>query len=415
MVLFVLFAVSMFGLSVASKEPINTGDRPQYNCTDSDNGKDYYVKGTTVSGRMIKNDYCSTKYRLVEYYCRDNGRMSSMYVTCPGGGLCTNGVCNQTGAGDHQQTVNPNCTETDDGKDITKKGTTSKGNVKKTDHCYSAIRVLEYYCGSDQIKSEYMACPTGKKCADGICVEAQGEGQGVTSANCTDSDNGKDVYTKGTTTLGRTTKNDYCSSKYRLIEYYCTDKNRISSVYVTCPGGGLCINGACNQTGAGEQQTSQNCTDSDNGKDYYVKGTTKKASVTKNDYCSTPYRLVEYYCSDRDAVSYEYKTCPESGKCENGACSKPAENPGGGQGTTGAARGTRCSSTTECAQGLVCKPSGRYGEQEKYCCGETECASVMSGHGCVGNDGTDVQSTPNGEVTLICNMGRYVEQTPPAY
>jgi hypothetical protein len=71
--------------------------------------------------------------------------------------------------------------------------------------------------------------------------------------------------------------------------------------------------------------------------------------------------------------------------------------------------GQRCSAQIPCTsgQGLTCKPSGRYGSMERYCCFPGECASVISGNGshCVGNGGTDQVDTPGGTTYLVCSTG----------
>ncbi|MDP1695291.1 MAG: hypothetical protein Q8L29_00055 [archaeon] len=71
-------------------------------CTDSDGGKDYYIKGTTAgllwatSSTVTKEDYCITEGekagRLAEYYCQDNLVVSDSYA-CPFGSLCEDGAC----------------------------------------------------------------------------------------------------------------------------------------------------------------------------------------------------------------------------------------------------------------------------------------------------------------------------------
>lgn len=66
-------------------------------CTDSDNGKNYYTKGTTwdsYSG-FDKIDYCSDSKSLVEYYCFD-GYRKLILISCLDkcmGGACTRTYC----------------------------------------------------------------------------------------------------------------------------------------------------------------------------------------------------------------------------------------------------------------------------------------------------------------------------------
>lgn len=64
-------------------------------CTDTDNGKDYEVKGT-ISGldsnnkRMSAIDYCYDENTLLEYYCDEDGKhVKGEYKDCP----CSDGIC----------------------------------------------------------------------------------------------------------------------------------------------------------------------------------------------------------------------------------------------------------------------------------------------------------------------------------
>ncbi|HLC62537.1 MAG TPA: hypothetical protein VJI52_05980 [Candidatus Nanoarchaeia archaeon] len=61
-------------------------------CTDSDGGKDYYVKGFMKSGANDAGqwDFCYNDKQIVEYYCDVNGGAKSIY-DCPSG--CKDGAC----------------------------------------------------------------------------------------------------------------------------------------------------------------------------------------------------------------------------------------------------------------------------------------------------------------------------------
>ncbi len=72
--------------------------------------------------------------------------------------------------------------------------------------------------------------------------------------------------------------------------------------------------------------TTATCTDSDGGKDYYMKGTTSNQFATQTDTCVTGfalerygYDLYEYYCSGPNP-NYDgsYDVIPEGYKCPNG-------------------------------------------------------------------------------------------------
>lgn len=90
--------------------------------------------------------------------------------------------------------------------------------------------------------------------------------------------------------------------------------------YYICEEGTKCIDGKC-------VADEISCTDSDNGMDYYVKGTTYGKDwasddiVTKTDYCITggdeADMLTEYYCKENQVVYDTYK-CPDV--CSEGEC-----------------------------------------------------------------------------------------------
>jgi hypothetical protein len=60
---------------------------------------------------------------------------------------------------------------------------------------------------------------------------------------CIDSDNGIDFMSKGSTTLGKTTKQDSCD-KNKVVEYYCI-REKINQVTSDCPSGYSCSEGKC--------------------------------------------------------------------------------------------------------------------------------------------------------------------------
>ena len=60
------------------------------NCIETDNGKDYYVKGSIEYGTSRKGeDYCVLENQLKEYYCEDNKMMVGVYQ-CE---ECNDGAC----------------------------------------------------------------------------------------------------------------------------------------------------------------------------------------------------------------------------------------------------------------------------------------------------------------------------------
>jgi len=80
----------------------------------------------------------------------------------------------------------------------------------------------------------------------------------------------------------------------------------------------------------GGNETNVSCSDSDGGKDYYLRGTASGMSVWDGevnitDYCgwssndSSNKYVVEFYCNTEEMVASEQYFCP-GGNCQNGAC-----------------------------------------------------------------------------------------------
>jgi len=111
-----------------------------------------------------------------------------------------------------------------------------------------------------------------------------------------------------------------------LTEWFCpkvmdpiTRNERFSDEY-DCPLG--CQNGACISEEGPEEIVE--CTDSDGGKDYFVKGTTTGKSLNNNvvgsqiDHCLVDATLGEFFCGDNNLVGLDAYTCPNG--CQDGAC-----------------------------------------------------------------------------------------------
>lgn len=63
-------------------------------CTDTDGGIDYYVRGTVVDiSGYSHTDECSSSRELVEYFCHSSGYYGADFHTCPFGLDCVDGVC----------------------------------------------------------------------------------------------------------------------------------------------------------------------------------------------------------------------------------------------------------------------------------------------------------------------------------
>ena len=122
-----------------------------------------------------------------------------------------------------------------------------------------------------------------------------------------------------------------CSDENKLGEYYCQEDRLFVEEY-ECPNG--CEDGAC---------IFDTCIDTDEGKNYYVKGNTigyqddsHTTIMETSDACNTylggnqftgdSYEgegVVEHYCGDNDIVIAPYYECPNG--CRDGACIETIE------------------------------------------------------------------------------------------
>lgn len=159
-------------------------------------------------------------------------------------------------------------------------------------------------------------------------------GKGVNAQSnsvCTDSDSGTDYDVKGTVNFknpsngSRAEESDFClpadGAKIGYVaEYYCNSRGAIRIDH-KCPNG--CKNGAC------MKEPGYECTDSDDGKDYSVKGETTDFGDTRKDSCLDSNTLTEFYCEQaegqtRPSRGAKQKKC-EYG-CKDGVCvEEPSE------------------------------------------------------------------------------------------
>lgn len=181
-------------------------------------------------------------------------------------------------------------------------GNNRDARLDKISECYGSKCLLrEYFCpkiGSDPLPdSTSYPCPWG--CKEGACLP-----------KCTDSDKGRNYFTKGSTkgtwasykeseTLAVRSAEDHCSkdtegSPYQeeyvnnLYEYYCTSDGYFNTESIRCEFG--CSNGACLNSPATERPT----TDESQQRELYI-----KEKVT---------------CSFKGATSDVENSCSASGK-----------------------------------------------------------------------------------------------------
>ncbi|MFH1308359.1 MAG: hypothetical protein ABIH72_05910 [archaeon] len=175
------------------------GFSPGSNCTDSDLGKNYYLRGQIIfspqTGNNISyNDSCEDYNLLKEYYCNETNDIENEQYNC--NISCLNGACESLNI----------CIDTDFGANYNEKGTTfgrnissPLNNITAEDYC-SGDDLIEYFCRGSYIDSEIYEC--SNSCINGAC----------NSSNCAPS------WTQTNTT---------CKSNNRL-EIYFTDSNSCS-------------------------------------------------------------------------------------------------------------------------------------------------------------------------------------------
>ncbi|MBD3210566.1 hypothetical protein GF318_04260 [Candidatus Micrarchaeota archaeon] len=270
---------------------------PAVTCVDGDSGIDLAIQGVVVVGNESYLDQCVDNTTVREYYC-DGNSMAETTLVCPDDNVCRNGSCVQL----PEPGPEPNCVETDSGKDFYSAGTTTYLGSNYSDVCQGNFDLLEYFCENDEISEEIHHCSTGENCVQGACVPQE--------KTCSDPDSGN-PSAAGTTTqyMGGAVVSqsaDYCIDGESRVEYYC-ESNMVKNSTEICPADSFCLNGACVPL----------CADGDSGRDYFVSSYVDSYSGQFNDYCSDENTVVEYYCSDNSALS-EQRECTYF--CYSGRC-----------------------------------------------------------------------------------------------
>ena len=232
-------------------------------CTDSDGGKDYFVKGTVVDEGKSYTDYCQGAFYLKEYFCLPKtssslGGVAEEDVVCPNSGSCVDGAC--TSGINVTKPINNEQLQA--GTTYTIKWNSYKWNssvgvdvfLLKGENTYGAVAknisiAQGYYhwqipsssAPRDDYRLRFFYGDTNLGTSDYFTITEA-------STSCTDTDGGKDYFVKGTTTglSGNniiSTNTDYCSGD-NLVEWFCSGKYRTNTNY-TCPLG--CSDGACIQ------------------------------------------------------------------------------------------------------------------------------------------------------------------------
>ncbi|MBT3836140.1 DUF4215 domain-containing protein [Candidatus Woesearchaeota archaeon] len=307
---------------------------------DCDKGDNYETTCTTSYGNDCT--YCSNKCQthtvLTNQKCGD-GKINKPHETC------------------------------DDSNNKTGDGCSDKCVIEPASTCTGEPSTCKVnsVCGDGIVQGkEECDKKTGDKYCDKNCKK--------TTAACKDEDNTyptkieylandyakASLKVKSTVTFNGETQTDVCAGAgvyegNSVVEFYCSDVDKLSSNGFTCPDGGVCKDGSCTNTldktiGApclyGEVDEKLNlicvnlkwtektdCTDPDNTyvnsgdialNKHSIESLKTKTMViagkeNKTDSCSLG-NVVEAYCTAQNSLSWQGFACPDGMICNDGAC-----------------------------------------------------------------------------------------------
>ncbi|MBI4453359.1 hypothetical protein HY636_01830 [Candidatus Woesearchaeota archaeon] len=325
-------------------------------CFDTDNGKDYWNKGTAnwlyigMSNNM--EDTCETgnfdnKVFLWEQYCISPiFQLDSGLYVYPHGekkvdctvmdAKCEDGKCVPI------EENNLNCKDLEGGQDAFTYGEVDYTSIdgKKMllkDECIDYQYVKEYYCKDDELVNvkEYDCFSEKGVCINGKCVELSEppDEQPDNKDGSKTEDTENDPFVAGS--------EDFCSwNYYKLIEYSLDQNNNLYSTEIDCTqytnefGVALCANAVCTYPNPSLKSCEE---EGDNGLDYYNLGDIDSVNEYgmkdyAYDYCvedtsesdnveQNTNLLVEFYCNGNELKMTEpYDCSQESMVCHYGKC-----------------------------------------------------------------------------------------------
>jgi len=298
-------------------------------CTDSDNGRSYYIKGTTTGfidkEWVTRTDYCLKSGELKEFYCRGNNIVSVNYK-CPYG--CKDGACKRKKTGVDFKFLSARAYIMDSSSGAKAAEATLKFKVKTKGLTLSEFKAVE-----GGVTGTVSSVASGT--VSSVVVNAYDANnnliEAVSSRSITQYPPGP---IKDGTEASVVVQMVVSGTNYKGLLKFKIDEIRFwettSGSYEVYDDTKDWQTGYVNLSGA---TTTISCTDTDGGINYDVKGTvfyTDANGIKGNmtDTC-TGYNneyVIEYYCDTASGYNYkvsQYK-CPYG--CENGVCKKAPTN-----------------------------------------------------------------------------------------
>ncbi len=237
---------------------------------------------------------------------------------------CDAAVANVSVAHSGECASEPECIASVEGIKTDVVGTVVKGDVRKTDNCINDTDVAKFTCDNNSIVEVDLPCGDGKECKSGACVLLPPQPANNTTGNMTPpvqqgcfGPASPDFTVRTNVTYNGVLYNDTCNDYRTAKDYYCKD-NKLQVLLNQCDSGYNCDRGAC-------VQSQYYCSDSDNGENLTVVGTTTSSNgfntiFDKTDECLDDNTVKEYDClANGTAVEHDDR-CPLNTKCLNGAC-----------------------------------------------------------------------------------------------
>ena len=225
----------------------------EFNCS-SLFGTDYWGNvvghGECQNGSCVLTGRCDNDcYPLGSKKCESNNIIS--VCTNADSDSCLEWLLNETcfngGSCNNEQVecyLEGNCFDSDGGYNLSVYGNiTDKFGNKEQDFCVygSQNQIMEYFCLTNgSYNSNVSLCPNGEICLNGRCTSPPN------LANCSDGDNGTNIYIQARTIINNSfSYDDSCVNNRIVQEFSCNSDKSLNISNISCPNGYVCSDGAC--------------------------------------------------------------------------------------------------------------------------------------------------------------------------